>query len=88
MESIINRNDVVATLNIVDSDLINLAAGHTDETGFFVKVASDGEEGILKVRTFADNERVLKFSFGWNPELLKEVIVDAGNTATNVYWGK
>lgn len=73
--------------------LVNLAAGLTDEDGFYVTVAPAGTEGLLKVVLFSDDTDtavVLPFYKGWekNPVLLKRIVVDAGNTAATVYWGK
>ena len=72
---------------------VNLATGLVDPEGFFVTIAPSGAEGLLKVVLYSDTTEtpvVLPFYKGWekNPILLKKIVVDAGNTATAVYWGK
>lgn len=74
---------------------VDLALGYRDEEGFYLAIeASAGTQGLLKVVLKGDTNNtddtvvVLPFFFGWNPILVKEVKVDAGNTAAEVYWVK
>ena len=92
MESIINRNDSVVSLQGSKSGgAIVLGTGHSDSEGFYICLDSDATEGNLKVTLLeGDASVILPFFIGYNnPLLVKEVHVDAvNNTATNVYWYK
>ena len=56
---------------------------------FHIVIDPNGSEGVLMVTPLgSDTPRLFPFFTGWNPILVKQVHVDAGNVATNVYWGK
>ncbi|HUX56589.1 MAG TPA: hypothetical protein VMV77_06420 [Bacteroidales bacterium] len=96
MAGINNRNNSLATFNYIDGGAIDLSAGMTDDTntvkakGFFISIAPDGTEGLIKVKTLGepDTERLMPFFYGWNPILITEVVVDDENTAEGAYWAK
>jgi len=92
MESIINRNDSVVSLQGSKSGgAVVLANGHQDPEGFYICLDASATEGNLKVTLLeGDTPVILPFFVGYNnPLLVKEVHVDAeNNTATNVYWYK
>lgn len=76
----------LGTLIYNEGGSVNLASGYTNTIGFYVAVL--GDEGLLKVKLQGkSNYVVLPFFKGWNPVLIEEIDVDAGNTATNVYYG-
>ena len=77
-----------------DGGLVDLAAGHEDQQGFYLTVAPGGTEGLLMVSLKGSDpankpaKRLMPFFFGWNPILITQVWTDAGNTAATIYWGK
>jgi hypothetical protein len=90
-DSIVNRNNSVLSLQgSVSGGAVNLESGHSDDEGFYVALAPDATEGVLKVTLLEGTTPVvLPFFKGYsNPVLIKEIHVDGGNTATSVYWYK
>lgn len=88
-QGVLNRNNEHATFNAIDGNSIDLATGHTDADGFHIVIDPNGSEGVIMVTPLgSDTPRLFPFFTGWNPILVKQVHVDAGNVATNVYWGK
>jgi len=92
MDSIINRNDDVVSLQgSKDGGAVNLTNGKTDNDGFYVVIADSGSAGTLRVVLFNGTTAItLPFFKGYaNPVLIKQIVGDhADNTCTGVYWFK
>lgn len=92
MESILNRNDAVVSLQgSKDGGEVNLTNGKSDSEGFYVVISDAGTAGTLRVLPFNGTEAVtLPFFKGYaNPMLIKQIVGDhVDNTCTGVYWFK
>jgi hypothetical protein len=89
METIIqSRQGIPQTCNPFIWDDVILANGHSDTSGFFIKV--EGTAGTLSVKPLGGSSYITTtFLVGWNPELVQAI--EAGsinNTAIGIKWGK
>lgn len=87
---IISRNGIEVGFQTCDGGLIDLVTkGWKDDQGFYITLAPGATEGLLMVKPWqSDSYKLLPFFSGINRILIREVKVDASNTATLAYWEK
>jgi hypothetical protein len=90
----LNRLSIPETGNISKMGTVTRANGYIDNEGFFIKIETTA--GNLKVVLLNDpmtdgtaTAIITSFQLGWNPELVKQIVIDeVNNNAVGISWGK
>ena len=87
---IVDKGGADVAFNTYDSGALTLASpgdGFTDENGFFIILAAGATEGLLYVMPWReDTYRLVPFFVGRNRLMLKSVLYNASQTATDFYY--
>jgi hypothetical protein len=91
---ILSKSNIPETGNISRMGTVTRANGYIDTDGFYIKIETTA--GNLKVVLFNDpmtdgatSPIITSFQLGWNPELVKQIVIDeVNNSAVGISWGK